>query len=338
MASRDTRRRSLPVESTCANSVMGRHLAQAGVGHRTGAARSSRATTANWVVQPSWLSIFLDELADLGPRLPRPARAGYESGTPCARDNRRKPRKSRSTTARRRPTATNSADVFGEQPAADFLSRAAGPPRQSVPRGAGRQRSAICCLGGEKCSSGPYLARTRGLVSCRNAGGSLDHFIGKRKQGWRNFQADTLGGLQIEYERVPCWLLKRQIGRALAPLKIRSISAAERSSDFRQIRAIRHQAAVANQKSRIRRSQVVSWLQQIQTRVLRLSIVSASATIIMPSGKSLFMAANASLKSSGSRNARAPAPKFRSIAPPLPMLHSAASCRGRPLFQSIATF
>ena len=58
MARRDTRSRSLPVESTCASSVM------AGTCRNSRKASNRRcsiepADHGNWVVQPSWLSISL---------------------------------------------------------------------------------------------------------------------------------------------------------------------------------------------------------------------------------------------------------------------------------------
>ena len=58
MASRDTRNRSLPVESTCASSVI------AGTCRNSRSASNRRcsiepADHGNWVVQPSWLSISL---------------------------------------------------------------------------------------------------------------------------------------------------------------------------------------------------------------------------------------------------------------------------------------
>ena len=58
MASRDTRSRSLPVESTCASSVI------AGTCRSSLNASKRRswiepADQGNWVVQPSWLSISL---------------------------------------------------------------------------------------------------------------------------------------------------------------------------------------------------------------------------------------------------------------------------------------
>ena len=58
MASRDTRRRSLPVESTCASSVI------AGTWRSSRSASNRRCSSepadhGSWVVQPSWLSISL---------------------------------------------------------------------------------------------------------------------------------------------------------------------------------------------------------------------------------------------------------------------------------------
>src|SRR5258708_35488347 len=91
--------------------------------------------------------------------------------------------------------------------------------------------------GGREMVIPPNLARSQGLVSCRSAGGLFDHLVGKREQGWRNFETDAPGGLQIEHERVTGRLLERQIGR-LGALEDAVDQCRRAFKPFRQIRSI----------------------------------------------------------------------------------------------------
>jgi len=65
---RETRRRSLPVESTIISSVIAGHLAQTGRKRvKTGDSRGAVPDHGNWVVPAELASRWsLDELADLG--------------------------------------------------------------------------------------------------------------------------------------------------------------------------------------------------------------------------------------------------------------------------------
>ena len=53
------------------------------------------------------------------------------------------------------------------------------------------------------------FAALRLITASSLIGYSLDHLVGERKQGRRNFQADAPGGFQIEHERIARRLLER---------------------------------------------------------------------------------------------------------------------------------
>src|ERR1700687_5678222 len=76
---------------------------------------------------------------------------------------------------------------------------------------------------------------------------SFDYFVGERHQIWRQLNAGGLGGFQIDHERIARRLLERQITR-LRALEDTGDQVAGALERLLQIRAIRHQAAVANEE------------------------------------------------------------------------------------------
>src|SRR5258706_10643466 len=76
---------------------------------------------------------------------------------------------------------------------------------------------------------------------------SFDYFVGERHQIRRQLNSGGICGFQIDHERIASRLLERQITwvRALEDTGDKVAGALER---LVQIRAIRHQAAVANEE------------------------------------------------------------------------------------------
>jgi len=139
MASRDTRRRSLAVESTCASSVWPAPPQQP-QGVEPALLDRARRPRHEWPAEAGF-SISLIELADFG-RAASPARAGSGSRGPCVRGSRRKPRRSRLDNSadadHRRRTAPH---IFGRTAGCGPWSRRDAPPGQRLrPPGAGSGR------------------------------------------------------------------------------------------------------------------------------------------------------------------------------------------------------
>ena len=199
MASRDTRSRSLPVESTCASSVIaGTCRSSRSASNRRS---SHRARRPGQLGGPAELAFdLLDELADLGgrrlgllvlnPDQGRLVLAIIEEDLENAVGQQRD--------ADHRDEQRN---VFGEQPAAD--SRPGGPATaRRIRRGRRRERSAFRRIGMEgNASSRPNLARTRDVVSCRSAAGLFDDLVGQREQGRRHVQTDALAVFRLSTNR-----------------------------------------------------------------------------------------------------------------------------------------